>query len=250
MDSVQNKNQIKQQNAAIGILGGTFDPIHLGHTEPAKDVAIALGLSEIVLLPANIPPHKAQPQANSTQRLTMVQLAAKTASTKQVNFRCDPRELARNHKSYTVETLKTFKRDYPNQTLYFIIGMDSLLSFTQWHQYKEILSLCNLVVNTRPNHCISTINSATKILLDQHQIDTIIDFKKQPYGAIIFSSAFNSGLSSSFKTCLNKDYDISSTQIRTWLKQQNALPQQHQLTNSLPVSPLVLDFINKNQLYR
>ena len=224
---------VNKSHQAIGILGGTFDPIHLGHTKPAEKVAQWLGLDKIILLPANIPPHKAQPKASAEQRVTMVELVCKSESTL---FKCDQRELHRSSKSYTIDTLQTFKQEYNERPLYFIIGMDSLLSFTQWHNYQEILTLCNIVVNTRPNFSLETLNDDTKTLLANHRVTTLSEFKQHSCGAIIFSPSV--------------EYNISSTQLREQLKLAQDRLKNENNYNVLHLSPLVLDFINKNQLYR
>ncbi|GAA0822409.1 nicotinate-nucleotide adenylyltransferase [Colwellia asteriadis] len=212
----------------IGIFGGTFDPIHNGHIQSAKMVSDWLGLANVLFIPAHIPPHKTQahtiPHASATQRATMVSLACQPFP----QFICDKRELTRSGHSYSVDTLKALKAEYPEQTLYFIIGMDSLLTFTQWHQYQDILTLCHLVVNTRPNYDISQVNQATKTLLENHQVDSVTILKQQKNGAIIFAPPVH--------------FDISSTQIRANLCQQQCCKSS--------LSPLILDFINKNQLYR
>ena len=212
----------------IGILGGTFDPIHLGHTQSAQAVANELGLTKVLLIPAHIPPHKTSatlvPHASAEQRAAMVEIACQSSKL----FFCDPRELQRSGQSYTVDTLKELKQQYPEQTLYFIIGMDSLMSFTSWHQYQEILTLCHLVVNTRPNYPIEQLNKTTKALLCQHQASDISELSQDNSGRIYFA-----------KACF---FDISSTQIRQHLAQkQSGHPQ---------LQPKISEFIHKNKLYR
>jgi len=215
-------------DAGIGILGGTFDPIHLGHTQSAQAVANELGLTSILLIPAHIPPHKASsdlvPHANAHQRAAMVEIACQQSSL----FSCDSRELLRAGNSYTVDTLKELKLQYPNRPLYFIIGMDSLMSFTRWHQYQEILKLCHLVVNTRPNYPIEQLNMETKALLEKHQATDVSQLSRVESGNIFLAKA--------------NFFDISSTEIRQELVQQES-NHQHLL-------PAISDFIHKNNLYR
>jgi nicotinate-nucleotide adenylyltransferase len=216
----------------IGILGGTFDPIHLGHTLPAKAVADYLSLTKILFIPANIPPHKATPNVSAKQRAKMVHLACSTENL----FTCDERELKRDGNSYTVDTLQELAVTFPQQTLYFIIGLDSLLTFTQWHKYKEILSLCHLVVNTRPNYQLEFIDQATRILLNNHQVNEINELKKQKSGGILL-------LPHTLPSYHNHLHlDISSSDIRQRLAKQHDC---HQL-----LDPNVLTFIHKNRLYR
>ncbi|MEY8200388.1 MAG: nicotinate-nucleotide adenylyltransferase [Colwellia sp.] len=216
----------------IGILGGTFDPIHLGHTLPAKVVANDLKLDKILLIPASVPPHKATPNVSAKQRAEMVKLACNN----ETMFQCDQRELQRDGNSFTVDTLKELSQAYPQNRLFFIIGLDSLLSFTTWHKYQEILTLCHLVVNTRPNYQLSSLNQTTQNLLKNHQVNNISMLKKSHCGAIYLLS----NTIDNTKTELN--IDISSSEIRQRLA--NSKNCQRLLTSE------VLDFINKNNLYR
>jgi len=216
----------------IGILGGTFNPIHLGHTLPAKAVAAHLSLDEILLIPASIPPHKASPNISAKHRATMVKLACDA----EPNFSCDERELQRNGHSFTVDTLRELSQCHPNTHLYFIMGLDSLLTFTTWHKHQEILSFCHLVVNTRPNYQLSNINQATKLLLNKHQVDDAKALKNSYAGGILL---LPSSLPNYDK---HLDINISSSEVRQRLI--NKQECQHLL------SPAVLDFINKNKLYR
>jgi len=220
---------------SIGILGGTFDPIHLGHTLPAKAVANYLSLTKILLIPANIPPHKATPNVSAKQRAEMVHLACST----ECLFTCDERELKRDGNSYTVDTLKELAESFPQQTLYFIVGLDSLLTFTRWHKYQEILSLCHLIVNTRPNYHLDTLDNATKMLLNNHQIHNVDELKKKKSGAILLlPSLLHNSLPSS-DTHLH--LDISSSEIRHRLAKKQDCQQL--------LAPRVFTFINKNKLY-
>ncbi|MBL4765181.1 MAG: nicotinate-nucleotide adenylyltransferase [Colwellia sp.] len=217
---------------SIGILGGTFDPIHLGHTLPAKAVADYLSLTKILLIPANIPPHKATPNVSAKQRAEMVRLACST----ELLFTCDERELKRDGNSYTVDTLTELTAAFPQQTLYFIIGLDSLLTFTRWHKYQEILSLCHLVVNTRPNYQLDNLDKATATLLNNHQIHSVNELKKHKSGGILL-------LPETLPSYHNHLHlDISSSEIRQQLASKKNCQQL--------LAPRVFTFINKNKLYR
>lgn len=130
----------------IGLLGGTFDPIHIGHLRPAIEAQQALSLAEIRLIPNHIPPHRANPRCSSEQRLAMVRLAA----TENPGFVVDERELAKNSPSYTIETLMTLREELPDTPLCFLMGMDSLLGLPGWHRWQELLDYAHLVVSCRP----------------------------------------------------------------------------------------------------
>ena len=222
----------------IGILGGTFDPIHLGHTEPVKVVADYLALDKVLFIPAAIPPHKTSPNVSAKERAAMVNLACN----EQANFHCDLRELERTGHSYTVDTLKELKQSYPEQALFFIIGLDSLLTFTQWRNYREILSLCHLVVNTRPEYLVTQANEQTKALINAHQVNDLSMLSKKATGGIIFVPDANNTIATDNLDPKKQNLLISSTTIRQRLAAKQCC--KHLLNAQ------VLAFINKNQLYR
>ncbi len=130
----------------IGLLGGTFDPVHFGHLRPALEVAECLELSELRLVPCHVSPHRAQPLATPQQRLQMLTLA--TAG--QPVLRVDPRELNRPPPSYTVDTLESLKAEQPEANLAFVMGDDAFAAFKRWHRWERILELAHLVVTSRP----------------------------------------------------------------------------------------------------
>jgi nicotinate-nucleotide adenylyltransferase len=133
--------------ARIGILGGTFDPVHFGHLRPALDVAEQLKLDHVRLIPCSVPPHRTQPQATAQQRLTMLQLAIKNNS----RFIVDDREIQREGPSYTVDTLKSLRGEFPDTALYLILGTDAFLGLQTWHQWSQIIELAHIVVMQRPD---------------------------------------------------------------------------------------------------
>lgn len=108
------------------LFGGTFDPVHYGHLKPVEILANLIGLSRVIIMPNNVPPHRAQPEASGEQRKRMVELAIADKPL----FSTDERELKRDTASYTAQTLKEWREEQgPNVPLAFIIGQDSLLTF-------------------------------------------------------------------------------------------------------------------------
>lgn len=130
----------------IGILGGTFDPVHFGHLRPALDVKQALGLEQVRFLPNRVPPHRATPWLDAEKRKTLLQLALHEVP----GFELDTRELEREGKSYMVDTLESLRADFPGKTLCLILGMDAFSGLQQWHLWQQIPQLCHLIVTGRP----------------------------------------------------------------------------------------------------
>jgi nicotinate-nucleotide adenylyltransferase len=130
----------------IGILGGTFDPIHHGHLRPAQEALHALDLAEIRVIPAANPPHRRTPVATAAQRLRMVELAVAGIP----GFVVDDREIRRGGLSYTVPTLDSLRREVGARPLCLLMGMDAFEGIETWHQWKRLPELAHLVVMTRP----------------------------------------------------------------------------------------------------
>lgn len=131
----------------IGIFGGTFDPIHLGHLRSALELKQKLKLDEMRLLPCYIPPHRASPSVDAQQRLKMLQLALAECS----ELSWDGRELSREKPSYTYDTLSELRAELgPDISLSWCMGMDSFVGLDTWHRWRELLDLAHLVIVTRP----------------------------------------------------------------------------------------------------
>lgn len=132
----------------IGIYGGTFDPIHRGHITAAQAAAQQLGLDLLLLIPASIPPHKALPEggADAAQRLEMATLATAELS-------CPAQvldvEVRRQGKSYTADTLRTLRQQYPEDELWLLMGTDMFLSLQDWREPQEILRLVRVAAFSR-----------------------------------------------------------------------------------------------------
>lgn len=132
----------------LGIMGGTFDPIHLGHLRAAEEIYWAFNLDQIVFVPAARPPHKDEGVvASALDRYEMVSLA--TVFTPY--FTVSGVELQRPGKSYSVETVREFQRVYgPGTTLYFIVGVDAFLEMSEWRRVGELLRRSRVIVTARP----------------------------------------------------------------------------------------------------
>ncbi|MCX7895150.1 MAG: nicotinate-nucleotide adenylyltransferase [Thermoanaerobaculum sp.] len=130
----------------VAILGGTFDPVHLGHLIPTVGAAETFGFSQVVFVPAYDPPHKqGSVMAPYSHRFAMLALATQPYD----RFFVSDLELGRSRPTYTVDTLREFARQHPNDTLYFLMGSDSFSQLTTWHRWEELVDLAHLVVLRR-----------------------------------------------------------------------------------------------------
>lgn len=140
----------------IGILGGTFNPVHIGHLILAEEAREKLGLDKIIFVPAYLPPHKDTADiAPANERYRMIQLAIKGNA----YFSVSDIETKRDGLSFTIDTLKEFKKSYPSDILYFIIGSDLLNYLDEWKDLKNILTIVKFVVATRPGYALEKIPS-------------------------------------------------------------------------------------------
>lgn len=134
----------------VGLLGGTFDPIHEGHLAIAETVLKKFQLAQVAFIPCFQPPHRIQPIASPDDRLAMVTLAIKNHP----QFVVDDIEFIRKGISYTFDTLQSLTEKNPQHHYFFIVGADAFAQFTSWHQWEKIVALADLVVVNRDNEKI------------------------------------------------------------------------------------------------
>ncbi len=137
---------LAEPHAPIGILGGTFDPIHLGHLRAAEEVADALGLAQVRLIPAGAPPHRPPPHFSAAQRLQFC-LASAAGNPRLI---VDDREVHKKTPSYTIETLEALRSENPQTPLVLILGADAFLNLHKWHRWTELLDFSHIALVTRP----------------------------------------------------------------------------------------------------
>ncbi len=131
----------------IGLFGGTFNPIHIGHLRPAEEIRELFGLSSVIFIPAALPPHKSRHIIPAHHRFEMV----KRAVDDNPFFAVSDVELRREGSSYSYETIKFFNRQYGDSAeIYFIMGLDAFRDIHTWKNYPGIFSLCNFIVMKRP----------------------------------------------------------------------------------------------------
>lgn len=130
----------------IGIYGGTFDPVHLGHLRTALEVAEGVGLGEVRFLPCRVPPHRPPPRFSPERRLELLKLALQSAPP---FFKIDTRELEREGPSYMVDTLLSLREELGERPLALIVGRDAFLGLPSWHRWRELFELAHIVVMER-----------------------------------------------------------------------------------------------------
>ena len=199
------------RHAELGILGGTFDPIHNGHLVLARSACDALGLDEVLFMPTNQPNFKQQQQVTpAAQRVEMVRLAIAG----QPRFRLDCREVARGGVTYTLDTLEELASEHAGTRLNFILGADSACSLVHWRGAERIAQLARFVVAARPGTSVQhvqDVHAASPLAFD-----------------LVFVEA---------PAC-----NVSSTAIRAAIRRGQQLPE-----GQLP--PAVHDYIRAQGLY-
>ena len=136
---------------AIGLFGGTFDPVHYGHLRAALEAKEILGIDDFRLLPAGTPPHRPSPVAPAAHRLAMLRLAVAG----QPGFSVDDREIRRAGFSYMVDTLREIRRESGETALLLLIGQDAANALDSWHEWRAIFELAHLVIMRRPESLVS-----------------------------------------------------------------------------------------------
>lgn len=168
----------------IGILGGTFDPIHYGHLRLAEEMLELGNLQHIRFIPTGNPPHRDMPQVSALHRSEMVRLAIADHPA----FMLDDREVKRAEKCYTVHTLRELRAEHgPEQPLCLLMGGDAFLQLHTWHEWEEILDLAHIVVGYRPGYTLEKrIHSATRALREHYQerLCSVEYLSQQPAGGI------------------------------------------------------------------
>ena len=211
----------------LGILGGTFDPVHLGHLRAAEEAMEFLGLDGVNFVPAAVPPHKQEKNILPFEsRWRMLQLAVGGNP----RFHLSDMELRMHGKSYTVNSLRQFRRENPGAELFFLVGCDAFLEMDTWREYREIFGLAGIVVLCRPG-------------CNQDEILTFATGKVSGlYETVPGTGQIRHPELCSIYNLLNTRMDISSTRIRE-------LAAEGQSIRYL-VPDDVWSYIGENSLYR
>jgi len=208
---------------SIGIFGGTFDPVHLGHLNALTEVDEQCNFSQIKWVLSARPPHKNQTSASIQARFNMLDLALEKFD----RYLPDDTEVKRGEYSYTYSTLEQFRRKFPDASLTLIIGGDSIEKIHTWYRYLDLLKFANIVVMNRPGH-----EAEIPQELLQHDLAELHEIGQYQNGRIA--------------RIHTTEYDISSTKIRGLLA-DSATRDADEVQAML--DPKVYDYIISNKLY-
>jgi len=167
-------------DGVLGLFGGTFDPVHVGHLRTAYELRVRLGLDRVHFIPAAIPPHRSTPAAPTALRLDMLEAALAQES----HAILDRREIGRAGPSYTIDTAQSFRAEYPRHALCLLLGMDAFLGLPSWHHWDRLLDLVNIVIARRPGASLPETGTLGR-LLGAHRIDPAPARDWAPSGDII-----------------------------------------------------------------
>ncbi|MDW9401945.1 nicotinate-nucleotide adenylyltransferase [Pseudomonas soli] len=152
----------------VGILGGTFDPVHIGHLRSALEVAEFMCLDELRLLPNARPPHRDTPLVAAQDRLAMVRGAVQGVERLSV----DARELARDKPSYTIDTLESIRGELnAHDQLFLVLGWDAFCGLPSWHRWEELLQHCHILVLQRPDADVDPPDELRNLLAARSESD-------------------------------------------------------------------------------
>ena len=211
---------------AIGVMGGTFDPIHFGHLRLAEEMAEALGLARVLFIPAGQPPHRGAPRTAAPHRLEMVRRAIAGNPL----FSVDTREVESARPSYTVDTLAALRAELGfEQPLWLLLGADAFLGLPTWHEWRQLFELAHIAVAARPG---------VQLL----QSDVMPEMLKNEVSQRQLTDGPVSGPAGSVRLRQMTPLAISATAIRETLARHGSA--RYLLPDA------VLDYIDEHQLYR
>ena len=209
----------------IGILGGTFNPIHNGHIYLAERLQQNLGFEAIRFMPASIPALKDSPNVSAEQRADMVKLAIADHS----NFQIDTRELERTGPSYSIDSLISLRKELGNTvSICWLIGSDAFAKLNTWHRWSDLLDYCHFVVVKRPHSEDLNWDAEVELLVEAHQTIDVNALKNSASGKVLIQEI--------------EALDISSTQIRQHIASKTDV-------GDVMLSS-VINFIQQHQLYQ
>jgi len=183
----------------IGILGGTFNPIHIGHIRGAISTYETFLLDKLIFLPTGIPPHKKDDVANAEYRYEMIRLSIEDLQFCEVSRY----EVDLNKVNYTIDSIEHFKKRFPKDELFFIVGTDAFYYLSSWKNYKRLVELIAFIVVRRPEYETKIILKKYENMIKFHHIDIKAKHPAKPKTVYIYTPPA---------------FDVSSSMIRNKIK--------------------------------
>ena len=208
----------------IGILGGTFDPIHNGHLRLALECTELLRLAQVRLIPVHTPPHRQAPATTPAQRLRMAGIACEGLSA----VAADDREVSRGGRSYTIDTLRSLRAEFGDRPVCMIMGRDAFNSLHDWKDWGSLLDFVHIVIAERPGSAQMPVSAGPARVFAEHVVDSPAELAERPAGAIFMAEV--------------PLLDMSASQVRALIKAGRSA--------RFLLPDAVLEFIQSERLYR
>lgn len=203
----------------VGILGGSFDPVHFGHIKPALELVRVNRLDKVILLPCKLSPFKQKTHISVAHRWKMLQMVAAQVP----QFVADPRELTRDTPSYSYLSVQEISAELGDKCkLFWILGADALVDFPRWYRVDDMMKLCSVLVLSRPGYEIKHNE-----WLQQHITNDNEQFEQHYPGSILVTNT--------------QQYEVSSSKIRSII--QSGQQPKYMLPGG------IWNYIKRNQLY-
>lgn len=211
-------------SSPIGVFGGTFDPIHFGHLRMAEELAEALNLNEVRIIPAGQPPHRGAPRTPAAHRLEMARLAVAGNP----RFRLDDREVRLARASYTIDTLADLRQELGNaRPIWLFMGADAFLGLPSWKEWQRLFGLAHIAVAHRPGYRLERSDALSDALRKELGNRQAAGMPQTAAGSILLLPI--------------TQLDIAATDIRSRLQAGRSV--RYLMPDS------VLDYIQRNNLY-
>ena len=206
----------------VAIFGGTFDPVHCGHLQMARELKDHFQLDEMRLVPCHIPPHRPQPIANAGQRLAMLRLAIEGID----GLKIDTLELDSDETSYSLSTLQNLREQLGSDvSLSMAIGLDSLANLSSWHRWRELLDYAHIIVAARPGWKLPESGELADYI--RAHLGEVVDVQQQAKGKIVLAAL--------------SLLEVSATDVR------DRLVQGREVSNLVPDK--VSEYLQTNRIY-